>query len=123
MKLSTATITLLPTLALAQWGTPGSPGFYHTVAEIYSAANCTAESLVWLDPIFGNGGTCQLLDRNDNTPDILSYRVTAEYPGCSATLYADNECLGTAYPAPVGECVQADGGVPLVKAFVACPFS
>ena len=130
--------TLLPLIA-AQ-GSPGSPDFYNTVAEIYSGPNCEASSLVWADPIFGNGGTCQLLDRNNNTPDIISYKVLRQYPGCTgkkldfmlmkgitnrltATLYTDNDCLSTAYPAPVGACVTSTDGKPFVKAFVQCPFS
>ncbi|KAF2449430.1 hypothetical protein P171DRAFT_427627 [Karstenula rhodostoma CBS 690.94] len=111
---------LLP-LILAQG--PNDPDFYNTVAEIYSGPACDAASFVWADPIFGRGGTCQLLDRNDNTPDIISYKVTAQYPGCSATLYTDDGCLSTAYPAPVGVCVEAADEKPFVKAFVECPFS
>ncbi|KAF2794323.1 hypothetical protein K505DRAFT_206577, partial [Melanomma pulvis-pyrius CBS 109.77] len=57
-------------------------GFYNTVAEIYAGPDCTEDSLVWADPIFGRGGQCQLLDRNDNTPDILSYKVVSQHPEC-----------------------------------------
>lgn len=82
MQFLTLTLaTFLPLIA-AQ-GSPGSPDFYNTVAEIYSGPNCEASSLVWADPIFGDGGICQLLDRNDNTPDIISYKVLRQYPGCS----------------------------------------
>ncbi|CAJ2505822.1 Uu.00g132160.m01.CDS01 [Anthostomella pinea] len=100
---------------------PGDPDFYNTVAEIYSGPDCAVDSFVWADPIFGRGGVCQPLDRNNNTPDILSYRPTAIYPDCTVTLYTDSECQSTPYTAVVGECVQA--GVPLVSAFVQCPFS
>lgn len=82
MQLLTLLFAVIPALAAAQAG-PGDPGFYNTVAEIYSGPGCTEDTFVWLDPIFGRGGSCQLLDRNDNTPDIFSYRVTAQYPGCT----------------------------------------
>jgi hypothetical protein len=81
MQLKTILLTILPTFAIAQG--PDDPGFYNTVVEIYSGPNCNADSFVWADPIFGRGGTCQKLDRNDNTPDIISYKVTSQYPGCS----------------------------------------
>lgn len=61
---------------------PGDPDFYNTVADIYSGPDCGQESFVWADPIFGRGGSCQPLDRHDNTPDILSYRPTTIYPDC-----------------------------------------
>ncbi|OTB00921.1 hypothetical protein M426DRAFT_26145 [Hypoxylon sp. CI-4A] len=61
---------------------PGDPDFYNTVAEIYSGPACGNETFVWADPIFGLGGRCQPLDRNDNTPDILSYKPTSIYPEC-----------------------------------------
>lgn len=78
-----AILTLSAFLPLVLGQGPGDPGFYNTVAEIYSGPNCDSSSFVWADPIFGSGGMCQLLDRNDNTPDIISYKVTAQYPGCS----------------------------------------
>lgn len=77
-------LTVLPVLSTAQG--PGDPGFYNTVAEIYSGRDCNADSFVWADPIFGRGGMCQPLDRNNNTPDIISYKVTDQYPGCSGKL-------------------------------------
>lgn len=61
------------------------PGFYNTVAEIYSGPDCSTDSFVWADPIFGRGGSCQLLDRNDNTPDIVSYKVVSQHPDCTGT--------------------------------------
>ncbi|KAF2278713.1 uncharacterized protein EI97DRAFT_465128 [Westerdykella ornata] len=122
MQLKFLFLSALPTLALAQ-GSPGSPDFYNTVADIFSGRNCDAATFVWADPIFGTGGTCQLLDRNNNTPDIYSYRITSQYPGCSVNLYVTDDCSGTAFPASVGECVSAPQGTPFVRAFVQCPFS
>lgn len=84
MQLKTLLISILPTLALAQG--PGDPGFYNTVAEIYAGPDCSEDTFVWADPIFGRGGMCQLLDRNNNTPDIVSYKVISQYPGCSGKL-------------------------------------
>ena len=89
MQLKHLLLFLLPALATAQG--PNDPGFYNTVAQIYSGPDCSDDSFVWVDPIFGRGGTCQLLDRNDNTPDILSYRVVSQYPGCSGMSFV----LGT----------------------------
>lgn len=74
--------SLLPLLALAQGGDPNAPGYYNTVAEIYAGPDCTEDSFVWADPIFGRGGQCQLLDRNNNTPDILSYKIVSQHPEC-----------------------------------------
>lgn len=74
MRLQTLFFTIFPCLSLAQG--PDDPGFYNTVAEIYSGPDCAQERFAWADPIFGRGGICQLLDRNNNTPDILSYKVT-----------------------------------------------
>lgn len=71
---------IIPALVAAG---PDDPGFYNTVAEIYSGPNCDPSSFVWADPIFGRGGSCQLLDRNNNTPDIQSYKIIDQYPGCS----------------------------------------
>ena len=82
MRFSTLPLVYLIPLVLAQ-GSPGDPDFYNTVAQIYSGPNCDASTLVWADPIFGRGDTCQLLDRNDNTPDIMSYMVVQQYPGCT----------------------------------------
>ncbi|KAF2110441.1 hypothetical protein BDV96DRAFT_651079 [Lophiotrema nucula] len=126
MHLQTLLLALLPTLSTAlpsPQGGPGDPDFYNTVAEIYSGPDCNPDSFVWADPIFGRGGMCQKLDRNDNTPDIVSYKVTSQYPGCSANLYTDDGCTSKAYAAPVGVCVQADDLAPFVMAFVECPFS
>jgi hypothetical protein len=81
MRITLLALSALLSHAFAQ--SPGDPDFYNTVAEIYSGPACDASSLVWADPIFGRGGTCQLLDRNDNTPDIISYKVVSQYPGCS----------------------------------------
>jgi len=85
MYTSAFLLSLLSTMAFANplpQG-PNDPGFYNTVAEIYSGPNCGADSFVWADPIFGRGGMCQPLDRNNNTPDIVSYKVVDQYPGCS----------------------------------------
>ncbi|KAI0377779.1 hypothetical protein F5Y04DRAFT_172884 [Hypomontagnella monticulosa] len=111
----------LSVAAVATAASPGDPDFYNTVADIYSGPDCGQESFVWADPIFGRGGSCQPLDRHDNTPDILSYRPTTIYPDCVVTLYTDSECNSTAYPAELNDCVQA--GIPFVSAFVKCPFS
>ncbi|KAI1777342.1 hypothetical protein F4818DRAFT_345510 [Hypoxylon cercidicola] len=100
---------------------PGDPDFYNTVAEIYSGPDCVEDSFVWADPIFGRGGSCQPLDRHDNTPDILSYKATSIYTDCVVSLYTDSECYSTPYTVDVDECVQA--GIPFVSAFVQCPFS
>jgi len=132
----------LASLSAALPQSPGDPDFYNTVADIYSGPSCSADSFVWADPIFGTGGTCQLLDRNNNTPDIYSYKVTAQYPGCTgktgfqyhiidlkalmrnctATLYSDDTCSGAGVVAAVGQCVEPTDGKPFVRAFVDCGF-
>jgi hypothetical protein len=80
MQLTTLLLPILPLLVAAG---PDDPDFYNTVAEIFSGPDCDPLKKVWDDPIFGRGGSCQLLDRNDNTPDIYSYRVTWNYEGCA----------------------------------------
>lgn len=81
MKLSAIVLAVLPAAALAQ--APGDPDFYSTVAELYNGPDCAADKLIFADPIFGTGGICQPLDRNNNVPEIISYKVTTQYPGCS----------------------------------------
>ncbi|KAF2179714.1 hypothetical protein K469DRAFT_716064 [Zopfia rhizophila CBS 207.26] len=76
-------LVLLAVAGLATAQGPNDPGFYNTVAEIHSGPDCLESNLVWLDPIFGRGNMCQPLDRNNNTPDIISYKVTYNYEGCS----------------------------------------
>ncbi|KAK8011410.1 hypothetical protein PG990_010375 [Apiospora arundinis] len=110
-------------LVLSAAAGPFDPDFYNTVAEIYSGDGCTESSLVWADPIFGRGGHCQPLDRNNNTPDILSYKVTYNFPECHATLYTDDKCLTEAFPAIINTCLRAPGSTPFVAAVVECPFS
>ena len=83
MYFKSVLLSLLPCFASVIAQSPGDPDFYNTVAEIYSGPGCAEEYFVWADPIFGRGGMCQKLDRNDNTPDILSYKITSQYPGCS----------------------------------------
>lgn len=61
---------------------PDDPDFYNTVADIYSGPDCTNETFVWADPIFGRGGSCQPLDRHGNTPDIFSYKPVSIYTDC-----------------------------------------
>ncbi|KAF1999942.1 hypothetical protein P154DRAFT_576577 [Amniculicola lignicola CBS 123094] len=126
MHFSKIALAVLPAFALAapsikRQGAPGDPGFYNTVAEIYSGQGCTADTFVWGDPIFGLGGQCQLLDRNDNTPDIYSYKVVQQYPDCVATLYTDTGCQSVGVVAPLNECISS--AEPFVMAFVQCPFS
>ena len=83
MYFKSVLLSLLPCFASVIAQSPGDPDFYNTVAEISSGPGCAEEYFVWADPIFGRGGMCQKLDRNDNTPDILSYKITSQYPGCS----------------------------------------
>ncbi|KAI1763927.1 hypothetical protein GGR53DRAFT_343875 [Hypoxylon sp. FL1150] len=111
----------LSAVAVVLASSPGDPDFYNTVADIYSGPDCAEDYFVWADPIFGSGGTCQPLDRNGNTPDILSYKATSIYTDCVVTLYTDSECNSIPYTVDVDECVQA--GVPFVSAFALCPFS
>ncbi|KAK8106343.1 hypothetical protein PG999_009702 [Apiospora kogelbergensis] len=121
--LTSSVILPLFGLVLPATAGPSDPDFYNTVANIYSGDGCAESSLVWADPIFGRGGHCQPLDRNNNTPDILSYMVTYNFPECHATLYADDNCLTEAFPAIIGACLQAPHGKPFVAAVVECPFS
>ncbi|KAI1208526.1 uncharacterized protein F4807DRAFT_429961 [Annulohypoxylon truncatum] len=111
----------LSTAAAVITAGPGDPDFYNTVAEIFSGPDCSNETFVWADPIFGRGGRCQPLDRQDNTPDILSYKPTTIYPDCIVNLYTDSDCDSDPYSAEVDQCVQA--GIPFISAFVKCPFS
>ncbi|KAL7622491.1 hypothetical protein AAE478_007998 [Parahypoxylon ruwenzoriense] len=114
-------LALISSTLAASMLSPADPDFYNTVADIYAAPDCGADSFVWADPIFGRGGACQPLDRHGNTPDILSYKPTTIYPECVVTLYTDPECNSEPYLVEVDRCAQA--GVPFVSAFVLCPFS
>ncbi|KAH9882451.1 hypothetical protein J1614_000687 [Plenodomus biglobosus] len=147
MKFSTATLstTLLATIATAAppaLDARQSGGYYVAVGNWYSGPGCTASTLIFADPIFGNGNVCQPLDRSGTNPPIVSYSTVGVAAGCSGkssyamndavflsegghrlivgvvTLYTGAGCSGTAYSAPVGGCVTGSG--PFVSTYVTC---
>lgn len=56
---------------------------WHAVGEIYTGGGCTAQSLVYADPIWGPANRCQKLDRNDQIGPILSYKAVSVGAGCT----------------------------------------
>ena len=83
----------LPSIALFAALTSAAPsstltsrqigGNYETVGNKYSAPGCTASILIFADPIFGYGNSCQALDRSGTGVAILSYMTLELYDGCS----------------------------------------
>jgi hypothetical protein len=80
---------IFPILALAALTTAlpspqaGSGGQFVAVGNKYSGPGCKAQTLIFADPIFGNGNGCQALDRFGTSPPIVSYNTTSVSPGCS----------------------------------------
>ncbi|KAF2852131.1 hypothetical protein T440DRAFT_467370 [Plenodomus tracheiphilus IPT5] len=123
MKVSTTVLSigLLTALTLAapsSLDARQSGGSYVSVGYKYSGPGCTDSSLIFVDPIFGNGNVCQALDRFGDNPPIVSYSTFRVAAGCSVTLYTGVDCTGTAYLSPAGGCVT--GNAPFVSAFVTC---
>ncbi|KAF2876649.1 hypothetical protein BDV95DRAFT_602619 [Massariosphaeria phaeospora] len=114
---STITALLTAFAALAS-AAPQSGGGYVAVGYKYSGGGCTESSLIFGDPIFGNGNVCQPLDRFGDNGPIVSYKTLSASGGCTVKLYTDAGCTSTAFSAPVGGCVQANS--PFVSAFVTC---
>jgi hypothetical protein len=84
--LSTTTLTAVfgTLLSLASAApsslTPRQGGAYYSVGELYSGGGCT--NLIFADPIF-TSNACTPLDRNNNVPDITSYKTSRVSAGCS----------------------------------------
>ncbi|KAF1941866.1 hypothetical protein EJ02DRAFT_454703 [Clathrospora elynae] len=116
--LTTALLTALTAAAPSTLNTRQSGGDYVSVGNKYSGGGCTPSSLIFADPIFGNGNACQALDRIGGGAPIVSYSTLSVNAGCSVTLYTAPNCGGTAFSAPVGQCVQ--GSSPFVSTFVKC---
>jgi hypothetical protein len=78
-------ITLLTALAVAAPTTlearDGS-GFV-SVGNKYSGNGCNSNQLIFADPIFGDGNSCQALDRFGTSPPILSYETLSVNANCS----------------------------------------
>ena len=54
-----------------------------SVGNKYSGGGCSASTLIFADPIFGNGNVCQPLDRFGTSPPIVSYKTLSVSAGCS----------------------------------------
>jgi hypothetical protein len=61
-------------------------GSYVAVGYKYSGPGCTASTLIFADPIFGDGNMCQPLDRFGTSPPIVSYNTTSVTAGCTGKL-------------------------------------
>ena len=59
---------------------PRQGGSYYAVGDLYSGGGCT--NLIYADPIFA-ANTCVPLDRNNNVPDIISYKTDSASAGCT----------------------------------------
>jgi hypothetical protein len=83
--LSTTTLTaVFGTLLSLASAAPSSlnprQGSFYAVGQLYSGGGCT--NLIFADPIF-TSNACTPLDRNNNVPDITSYRTSSVAAGCS----------------------------------------
>jgi hypothetical protein len=58
-------------------------GFFVSVGLKYSGPGCVDSTLIFADPIFGNGNVCQPLDRSGTGTPIISYETVSVSPGCS----------------------------------------
>lgn len=58
-------------------------GSFVAVGNKYSAGGCTDQSLIFADPIFGNGNVCQPLNRNEPATPVVSYKTLSTTAGCS----------------------------------------
>ncbi|PSN65397.1 hypothetical protein BS50DRAFT_589800 [Corynespora cassiicola Philippines] len=62
-------------------------GVFVAVGNKYSAGGCTDSSLIFADPIFGNGNVCQPLDRFGDGEPIVSYKTLSVSAGCNGELH------------------------------------
>lgn len=136
-QLTTFTFALLAALTTAAPAPePQSQGgYYSAVGYKYSGPGCTTQTLIFADPIFGDGNVCQALSRQPDSASIVSYSTVSVAAGCSGesrdferhgleltrdvvALYTTADCSGTAYLAPEGGCVT--GSAPFVSTFITC---
>jgi hypothetical protein len=54
-----------------------------SVGDKFAGPGCTDQTLIFADPIFGNGNQCQPLDRSGNGTPIVSYKTLSVSQGCS----------------------------------------
>jgi hypothetical protein len=90
---SVALLVALAAAAPAELESRQSGGGYVAVGNKYSAGGCNPNSLIFADPIFGDGNACQALDRSGTGAPILSYQTLStnanfncngELCGCAA---------------------------------------
>lgn len=118
IKMRSAAI-FVPFVASLAAALPQSGGFFSAVGNKYSGGGCTDQSLIFADPVFGDGNVCQPLNRFEGAVPVVSYKLLSASAGCTVRLYSDTTCSGTAYVAPAGTCVQ--GNSPFLSVFVTCP--
>jgi hypothetical protein len=58
-------------------------GYYVSVGNKYSGKGCDPSTLIFADPIFGDGNVCQPLDRFGDGGPINSYETLSVSAGCS----------------------------------------
>ncbi|KAH7108847.1 hypothetical protein B0J11DRAFT_395012, partial [Dendryphion nanum] len=80
MRSATLFVPLLAALAAA---IPQQGRYYTTVGNKYTGGGCTDQALLYADPIFGNGNVCQRLNRFDDTPAVVSYKLLSAAAGCT----------------------------------------
>jgi hypothetical protein len=71
---SVATLAALAAAAPTELESRQGGGFV-AVGNKYSAGGCNPNSLIFADPIFGDGNACQPLDRSGTGAPILSYET------------------------------------------------
>jgi hypothetical protein len=78
-----AAFIALTTAAPAAVEVRQSGGAFVSVGDKYSGPGCNPSTLIFADPIFGNGNVCQPLDRFGDGAPIVSYSTLSVSPGCS----------------------------------------
>jgi hypothetical protein len=81
LALLSAVATAAPALEARQGG------FFVSVGNKFSGKGCTPQTLIFADPIFGTGNSCQPLDRSGTSVPILSYQTTQTTADCKGKLF------------------------------------
>ncbi|KAF2794137.1 hypothetical protein K505DRAFT_242768 [Melanomma pulvis-pyrius CBS 109.77] len=124
MHYLTTTLTLLASISSAHPLIPRQGSSYYAVGLKYSGGGCTDQSLIYADPIYTKNGCAPLTRPAPYEPQppitpVVSYKLTSLCSGGSVKLYSTVDCTGTAYSAPLNQCVQ--GNSPFVSVYVTCP--
>ncbi|KAF1995171.1 hypothetical protein P154DRAFT_350258 [Amniculicola lignicola CBS 123094] len=84
MQFSIPTIVAFVASLASAAPSPQQGGAFVAVGNKYSGGGCTPQTLIFPDPIFGNGNVCQALDRSGDGAPIVSYLALSATSGCSS---------------------------------------